>query len=58
MILIKGLYYVNNYIAEGYNNELLQAVLQEYKFTFISNILKKNYKYNDILLKFDEINLI
>ena len=52
MIPIKGLYFVNDYIAEGYNNEFLQTVLQEYKFTFMDQIYekdKKYYKYNDII---------
>ena len=45
MIPIKGLYYVNDYIAEGYNNEFLQTVLQEYKFTFMDQIYEKDKKY-------------
>ena len=61
MISIKGSYYVNDCIGQGYNNEYLQAVFQGYKFTFMAHIYekdKKYYKYNDILLKYDEINLI
>ena len=60
MIPIKGLYYANDYIGEGYNNEYLQAVLQGCKFTFMDQIYekdKKYYKYNDISLKFDEIGI-
>ena len=58
MIPIKGLYYVNVYSVEGYNNEYLQAVLQGYKFTFMDHIYekdKKYYKYNDSENKFDEV---
>ena len=61
MIPIKGVYYIDDVIAEGYNNEYLQAVLQGYKFTFMDHIYekdKKYYKYNDISLKFDEIEMI
>ena len=61
MIPIKGLYFVNDYVAGGYNNEYFQAVFQGYKFTFMDHIYekdKKYYKYNNILLKFDEIKLI
>ena len=51
MVLIKGLYYVNDYISQGYNNEFLKAVLQGLKFTFMDQVYekdKKYYKYNDI----------
>ena len=60
MIPIKGLYFVNDNIAKIYNNEYLQAVIQGYEFTIIDHIYEKNnknYKYNDITLKFDEIKL-
>ena len=60
MIPIKGLYFVNDYVAGGYNNEYFQAVFQGYKFTFMDHIYekdKKYFKYNDISLKFDEINI-
>ena len=60
MIPIKGLYYIDEVIAKRYNNEYLQAVIQGYEFTIIDHIYEKNdknYKYNFITLKFDEINL-
>jgi hypothetical protein len=60
MIPIKGVYYIDDYIAKIYNNEYLQAVIQGYEFTIIDHIYEKNnknYKYNDITLKFDEIKL-
>ena len=58
MIPINGLYYLDEDIANTYNNEYLQAVIQGYKFTFMDHIyakVKKFYKYNDKALKFDEI---
>ena len=60
MIPIKGVYYIDKDIAKIYNNEYLQAVRQGYDFTIIDHIYEKNnknYKYNDIKLKFDEIKL-
>ena len=60
MVPIKGLYYIDIDIAETYNNEYLQSVIQGYEFTFMDHIYGKNkkyYIYNDITLKFDEINL-
>ena len=60
MIPIKGVYYIDNKIAKIYNNEYLQAVIQGYEFTIIDHIYEKNnknYRYNDITLKFDEIKL-
>jgi len=59
MIPIKGLYFIDDRIAKEYNDEYLQAVVQGYKFTFMDHIYekdKKYYKYNDLTLKFDEIN--
>ncbi len=56
MIPIKGIYYIDIYIDETYNNEYLQTVIQGYKFTFMDHIYakgKKFYKYNDITLKFE-----
>ena len=60
MIPIKGVYYIDDAIAKIYNNEYLQAVIQGYEFTIIDHIYEKNnknYRYNDITLKFDEIKL-
>ena len=60
MIPIKGVYYIDDDIAKIYNNEYLQAIMQGYEFTIIDHIYEKNnknYKYNDITLKFDEIKL-
>ena len=50
MIPIKGLYYVNDYIADGYNNEFLQAVLQEYKITFMDIFMKKIKNIMNIII--------
>ena len=61
MIPIKDLYFIDDYIAETYNNEYLQAIIQGYKFTFMDHIYEKDtkyYKYNEITLKFDEIKMI
>lgn len=58
MVPIKGLYYIDYYIAKTYNNEYIQSVLQGYEFTFMDHIYEKNkkfYKYNDLSLNFDEI---
>ena len=60
MIPIKGVYFIDDDIAKIYNNEYLQANIQGYEFTIIDHIYEKNnknYKYNDITLKFDEIKL-
>ena len=60
MMPIKGVYYIDDDIAKIYNNEYLQAIIQGYEFTIIDHIYEKNnknYKYNDITLKFDEIKL-
>ena len=60
MIYFKGVNYFDRYTVEDYNNEYLQAFLQGYEFTIIDNIYEKNnknYKYNNITLKFDEIKL-
>lgn len=59
MIPIKGLYSIDDRIAKEYDDEYLQSVMQGYKFTFMDHIYekdKKYYKYNDLTLKFDEIN--
>ena len=50
MILIKGLYYVNNYIAEGYNNEYLQAVVQGYEFIQLITYMKRIIKIINIMI--------
>ena len=60
MISFKGVNYIDKYNAEEYNNEYLQAFLQGYEFTIIDHIYEKNnknYYYNNITLKFDEILL-
>ena len=60
MINFKLVDYIEKYKAEKYNNEYLQAFLQGYEFTIIEHIYEKNnknYKYNNITLKFDEIKL-
>ena len=59
MIPIKGLYSIDDRIAKEYDDDYLQSVMQGYKFTFMDHIYekdKKYYKYNDLTLKFDEIN--
>ena len=60
MIHFKVVNYIDKYASEEYNNEYLQAYIQGYEFTFIDHIYEKNnknYKYNNITLKFDEIKL-
>ena len=60
MISFKGVNYIDKYNPEKYNNEYLQAFLQGYEFTIIDHIYEKNnknYYYNNIMLKFDEIIL-
>ena len=60
MIHFKGVNYIDKYNAENYNNEYLQAFIQGYEFTIIDHIYEKNnknYQYNNITLKFDEIKL-
>ena len=60
MIPLKGVYYIDYEIAHKYNNEYLQSVIQGYEFTIVDHIYEKNdknYKYNDITLKFDEVKL-
>ena len=60
MMHFKVVNYIDKYASEEYNNEYLQAYIQGYEFTFIDHIYEKNnknYKYNNITLKFDEIKL-
>ena len=60
MMHFKIVNYIDKYASEEYNNEYLQAYIQGYEFTFIDHIYEKNnknYKYNNITLKFDEIKL-
>ena len=58
MIPLTGVDYIDNTNTYKYNNEYLQALIQGYDFTIIDHIYEKNnknYKYNNITLKFDEI---
>ena len=60
MMHFKVVNYIDKYASKEYNNEYLQAYIQGYEFTFIDHIYEKNnknYKYNNITLKFDEIKL-
>ena len=60
MVSFKGVNYIDKYVAEEYNSEYLQDYIQGYEFTIIDHIYEKNnknYKYNNITLKFDEIKL-
>ena len=60
MMHFKVVNYIDKYASEEYNNEYLQAYIQGYEFTIIDHIYEKNnknYKYNNITLKFDEIKL-
>ena len=60
MMHFKVVNYINKYASKEYNNEYLQAYIQGYEFTIIDHIYEKNnknYKYNNITLKFDEIKL-
>ena len=60
MMHFKIVNYINKYASKEYNNEYLQAYIQGYEFTIIDHIYEKNnknYKYNNITLKFDEIKL-
>ena len=60
MVNFKVLNYIDKYNVEKYNSEYLQAYIQGYDFTIIDHIYEKNnknYKYNNITLKFDEIKL-
>ena len=60
MIHFKVVNYIDKYASKEYNNEYLQAYIQGYEFTIIDHIYEKNnknYKYNNITLKFDEIKL-
>ena len=60
MMHFKIVNYIDKYASKEYNNEYLQAYIQGYEFTIIDHIYEKNnknYKYNNITLKFDEIKL-
>ena len=60
MMHFKVVNYIDKYASKEYNNEYLQAYIQGYEFTIIDHIYEKNnknYKYNNITLKFDEIKL-
>ena len=58
MITFKGINYIDKYNSD--NNEYLQAFIQGYEFTSIDHVYEKNnknYIYNILTLKFDEIIL-
>ena len=50
MILINGLYYIDEYIAMIYNNEYLQAVVQGYEFIQLITYMKRIIKIINIMI--------